>query len=416
MFKNELTRKVSSKRIYIWNAVANLCNAASTVLFMLIITRILGTVQGGIFSVAFALSQQMLTVANFETATYQITESKNSFTFGTYLFSRTLLYVLSILVGFLVAFFSSYSLYKTVAVVLLCMYKGLDAFNATFSALMQRKGRLDIGCKALAIRIIVSVIIFAFSAVIFKDLLVSIALMLAFSIIWMFLYEIKYTSYFEKIKFDYAFSKTLKLILECFPMFLGSFLLIYICNSPKYVLDSVMRDETVNTVFGVIFMPSSIISLLSIFIYRPVLTELTRFWANGEIKRFISKILSLALFIFGASAFCIGVAYLCGTQILGTIYGLDLSEYKFTLCVCLLGGTMYALASLVYNAIVILRRQRIMIFCYLAASTVSLLVSPILVDKFSLLGAVIAYLISCSVLCILISVLFAVLVAKHKKA
>ena len=121
------------------------------------------------------------------------------------------------------------------------------------------------------------------------------------------------------------------------------------------------------------------------------------------------------MFVVLATVVCIAAAYLCGTEILGAVYGLALNEYKLTLCLCLVGGMLYALACLIYNAIVILRCQKIMIICYLLASVFSLFASRLLVKEFFLNGAVMSYLLSCGILCLLLLILFAVLLCFKNK-
>ena len=79
------------------------------------------------------------------------------------------------------------------------------------------------------------------------------------------------------------FKLMFKLLLGCLPMFLGVFMLNYIINQPKFVLDNVL-DEVTQNKFGIIFMPSAVICLMGMFIYRPLLTTLTSVWKDKKYK------------------------------------------------------------------------------------------------------------------------------------
>ena len=59
--------------------MGSVMNAASSVLMLLAVTRILGVYAGGVFSLAYAVSQQFQTIGAFEMRPYQATNlSKES--------------------------------------------------------------------------------------------------------------------------------------------------------------------------------------------------------------------------------------------------------------------------------------------------------------------------------------------------
>ncbi len=415
MVKREINRTVTQKRIYLWNAAGSLCNAGASVILLWAVTRLAGPIAGGIFSIAFAVAQQMLTVASFESATYQVTDGRNVYRFGTYCALRLILYLLSVLIGFVVAVFSGYSIYKCLVVLFLCLYKGLDSFNATFSASLQRHGRLDIGGKSFALRICFSTAIFIVVMAVTKELLTGAISMLAFSVLWEFFYEMPYTDHYEKIKLDFSVKPMISLTMECLPLFLGSFLMMYICNAPKYAVDRILVDEALNTDFGILMMPSAVISLLSIFIYRPVLTKLTDWWLNGEVGCFVQSIAKMGLLVLLLTGICVLGAFWLGIPVLSLLFGLDLSPYRSALCLIVAGGGMYALANLLYNAIVIFRKQRLMIVMYAVSAAFAFVMAPIMVKHNGLEGGSVTYLLSTMVLASSMTALFAFLVRKNTK-
>ena len=81
---------------FIWNAIGSCSNALSTVLLLLITTRICGAFFGGIFTIAMALAQQMLTVSSFETGTYFVTDGKNKFGIDVHLSAKLFLVFVSL--------------------------------------------------------------------------------------------------------------------------------------------------------------------------------------------------------------------------------------------------------------------------------------------------------------------------------
>lgn len=410
----EIKKPVSSgKKVFFWNAAGSFVNAMSSVFLLAVVTRVLGAVQGGIFTIAFALAQQLITVSCFETPTYYVTDAENKIDFSVHFATKIVLYTLSILIAIVIACVS-YAPYKAAVVVLVVAFKGMDSLSALFGGLLQKNEQLDIAGKSLAFRVALSFVLFALSLILFKNLIISSVVCLVFSLIWIILYDGYFSKKIMPLKTKWDFKQMFRLILGCLPMFLGTFMLNYIINQPKFVLDSVL-DEIAQNKFGIIFMPSAVICLLGMFIYRPLLTTLTDVWKNKSYNNFIGRFLKISALIVILTGVCTVVARFIGLPFLTLIYGTDISGLETHLCLIILGGGMYALANLIYNGIVIMRHQYAMIIAYIVAYLVSLLITKPLVVSLGLMGAALSYLISTCVLAVLMVCLFFVFVLLEKK-
>lgn len=82
------TSPAQMRKNYFWNTLGSLMNAASTVLMLMAVTRTMGAAAGGIFSLAYAIAQQLMVIGHFEIRTYQATDTEEKFPFGVYLGSR----------------------------------------------------------------------------------------------------------------------------------------------------------------------------------------------------------------------------------------------------------------------------------------------------------------------------------------
>lgn len=59
----------------------------------------------------------------------------------------------------------------------------------------------------------------------------------------------------------------------------------YLNNAPKYAINT-YYDETVQNSYNILFMPAFVINLLSLFVFRPLLTDLAKDWEGENIKEF----------------------------------------------------------------------------------------------------------------------------------
>lgn len=407
----KILQKTSQKRIFIWNAIGSICNALSTMVYLMLTNRFFGQYEGGIVTISLALAQQMLTISNFETATFYITDGKKKNNFDVHFSTKLLLFSIAV-IGSIIVALHKYDFYKALIVICFCIYKCTDGFATLSSGALQREGRLDLAGMSLTFKTLTIISAFIGVSFIVKDLLVASILIVIISIGWTLLVDLNLVSNFLPLKLSFSYKKIVKLIMNCLPLFLTTFLFTYIINQPKYVIDSIMSENSQN-IFGIIFMPSSVISMLSLFVYRPMVTTMTTYWGEGEKKKFISLIIRISLLLFGLTLVCIIGASLIGIPVLSWLFNVDLSGRLLALNIILLGGGMYACSMLLYNVSVILRRQNRIFFACLLAYIFALIITKPIIVSFGLTGAALSYLLTNVFLSIAIIVLCFVIKSKE---
>lgn len=409
----KLSNKVSPKRIFIWNAVGSLFNALSTAVILIIVNRVLGEKDGGIVTISLALAQQLLTIANFETGTYYVTDGQNKFGFDVHFATKILLFAVSVAAAVCIAVYK-YDAYKASVVIAFCIYKITDGFTTLSAGVLQCEGRLDLVGISLTVKtFIVMGLLTAFS-LLTKGLVLTSWIVALFAILWTVFVDMLLTSNFVRIKPLFNFKKIGLLLIECVPLFFSTFLLTYIANQPKYVIDSVLSEEAQNT-FGIIFMPSAVICMLGLFAYRPLLTDLTERWTAGDLKGFSKLISTVCIILAVITAVCVLGATVLGIPVLQLLFGVRIGGLRRDLCIILLGGGFYALSNLLYNVIVIFRKQRLMLVAYLAAYVISLIITKPMVLRYALTGASMSYFITNLFLALLLLIFCLVLFTKRRR-
>ena len=201
----------------------------------------------------------------------------------------------------------------------------------------------------------------------------------------------------------------------------------YVCDAEYTGADVVMSSENAGqwadftnskskSIFNVIFMPSFVINLFLLFFIRPLLTKLAVLWVSCDIKSFLSIMGKLMLAVVGISVVVLAGAYLLGIPILQLVFGVDLEGYLPSLLIVLVGGGLLSAANVLYNGIVIMRRQRLVLIAYGIAVLVGVLIAQPLVVSLGILGASIAYAISCGALLLTYVALFAWSMADVRKS
>jgi O-antigen/teichoic acid export membrane protein len=106
-----------------------------------------------------------------------------------------------------------------------------------------------------------------------------------------------------------------RLMIEGFPLFLSLFLNMYISNAPKYAIDAYLNEE-VQALYGLVFMPAYVISLVAHFIFNPILKSYAEVWNEGRIKRFRFLVLRQCGVITGLTVLALIVAATIAVPIL----------------------------------------------------------------------------------------------------
>ena len=399
---------------FIWNMAGSLLMAFQSVIFLMILTRTVGLVQSGIFTIAYANANLFLNIGKYGMRNYQVSDVKNEFDFKEYLLSRWVTTIVMIIIFLLYVIYighiNSYSFEKSQCIIWMCLFKVPDSMEDIYYGDYQKKGRLDIASKAMTIRMLFTIILFSVLAVITNNLLLTLIIstcatsaIAVIFILWTYpLFKDSTTKRKKNI---------VKLLKNCFPVFLSAFLAFYIGNAPKYAIDSQLTDE-LQACYGFIAMPVFVIGLLNSFIFNPILFRISCLWNDKKIQEFIRNVFIQVVIVAGITLMCMAGAYVIGIPVLSIIYNTNLSPYKMELIVLLLGGGFLGITGVLTAIITIMRYQKVLMMGYGIVSIIAMLFSDVVVERYKMMGAAVLYAGLMALLCLLF---FAILFVGIKK-
>lgn len=400
--------------VFFWNTIGSIFNSATSFLLLIFVTRILGEFDAGIFALGFANAQLMLTIGRFGMRAYQATDINHSVKFSTYLVSRLITNSLMLIVSIIYILGIGYSFEKGLVIFSICVIKMVDALEDVFHGLFQQNGRIDIAGKLLTVRNIITIIFFVLVLIITKSLLFTCALVGIISIIACLVLNIPFTVKITKIDLKTTKEELQKILVNCFPLFIGSFLSLLIYNIPKFTID-IYSTETIQTYYSILFMPAFVINLFSEFIFKPLLTDIAVIWDENRIKKFIAYIFRLLFAILLITLVVVTGGYFIGSELLSFVYGVDLTIFRMELVVLLVGGGFSATVYLLFNILTTIRKQISILIGYVMVSVNTIIICPFLVKELSIKGASISYLISSILLCIIFSSILMLAIIKRKR-
>lgn len=406
--------KNKDKDAYIWNTFSAMLNAFMTVFILMFISRIDPVTDAGIFTIAFAIGNLMLTIGRYGIRQFQVSDINEKYSCQDYIYARLITCIAMILVSFFYIFRNYisdlYDTEKSLVIALICGMKIVDAMEDVFHGMLQQHGRLDIAGKVLSIRLLGYILSFILVYVFTKSLILASGISLLLTILLFLILNRIGLSDFQISKQPFSFKKVRALLIECFPLFLSYYFVMYISNAPKYAIDTVLDNEA-QACFNYIFMPVFVIGLLSQFIYQPAINKLSYIWYEGRIKQFIKLILIQCGIILGLAICAVIGGGLLGIPVLSLIYGVDLSGYRENLVILLIGGGILAYVNFFQMIITVVRKQKWLLLGYGFSYFLFICFGRIIVKKWGVYGISVFYSVVIAVIAVIflgitISILF----------
>ncbi len=357
--RNPLTASGNIRRSsFVWNLLSATMNSFQTMLLLVFITRFGTDADAAYFVIAYAAGNLLFNIGKYGVRQFQVTDSAGQYSFRDYAGARrvslalmaagTAVYVLT---G---VFFRGYSAVKAAVVLLICLYKGIEAAEDVFHGRMQQTGRLDVAGRILFIRIFSFAACFAAVFVLTRDILLTAAAATALAAV---LAVALNRSVWKDFREERTSPDRVKQLMRaCAPLCLTMLLNMYLANAPKYIIDGQVTDA-LQARFNIVFMPVFVLALLGTFIYQPELKAIGEAREGRQIAALRKKMFRLTLVTLAVAGPAVPAGALAGIPVLEFIYRTDLGFLRTELILFMLCGGLIALTNLYGIFLIAFRRQ-----------------------------------------------------------
>lgn len=404
VFMSDNTKQDNKLReAYIWYIAGSGINAAASFVMLLVVTRFLDASGAGVFSLAFSTAQIVLTIGKFGMRAYHATDISYDIPFGVYCSSRIICMTLMSLAELLYILAYGYEIYQAGVFASVFVIKCIEAVEDLFQGELQRCGFLGLAGKLFALRNVVTILLWTAGIYIFSDLLRAALITAAGTVLCAVVLNLFYSYRIFVIKIDWLWRDIRCLFVSCGPLFASSFLLLYIYNIPRYCLEHYRTVEEV-AYYAVLFVPTFVVTLFCDFYFKPMLTSIAEIWNRRDISGIHRMLKKQLVFISICTIIAIAVIVICGPEVLGAVYGIDITEYRFELIILMIGGGGNAAVYVFTNLLVAMRRQTDIIICHAVTAIIISLLSICIIRCTGIYGASLSYLIGILVLLIMLGI------------
>ncbi len=399
-----------AKANVLWNMIGSICESALNLVLMIVVNRVAGEAAGGIFTFSFSHAQMMYYLGTLEVRPIHSTDVRQKYRFADYFSLRMVSCGMMILICLLYVFMTDGEPVKKHFMMLMCIYKMLDAVYDLFASMFQQHGRIAFSGMVSTMRVCVVLVGFSAALILTKSLVAAGCVMVLASLVILLTFNMSKWHQFDDVPIRWQFSHAAEILKSCFPLFVSVFVMLYISNAPKYAIDRYCSDVVQNR-YNILFMPAFVINLFSQFVLRPLLTPMAQLWNEGNFRLFRGNVVKMLLVIALLTLFGVAGAWLLGIPILELVYGVPLAAEKGILLLVMVYGGLNAVSVFLYDMIAVTRRQKWLLAAYPLVAVVVGILSPIWVQKQEMMGAILSsvaaqVLLSGILLAIMIFVLY----------
>lgn len=402
------------KRTYIWTILAGSVYAGSSFLMSMFTSKCIGVAEAGILALALTIGNQLVTIGLYNIRTFQVSDVTEKYTFSDYCVLRMITVSAMLLAGLVWVLKDSHRGVKLAAIGFAILFRAIEAISDLLEGRYQQKGRYDVACKGVFVKVLSYLAAFLVTLFITKNIAIALGALAGVYLIVLCVIDSKLICRFGGISFRTTFMRQKGLLIEGLPLFVNAFLNAYIINAPKYALDKYYDSETLG-IFNVLYMMAFVVNMFASFVLKPIISVLAEKYVKGDISGFVKLVVRQIAVILLVTSVCIGGAWFLGVPVLGFLFGVDLAGYKGALCVVLISGGFTALYQLLQYGIIIMRHQYSTVVCCGLTVVLTYLITPVLTKKYAIMGASASYTISIGFMSILFLAFFVYHLQKDRK-
>ena len=384
------------KKDYLWNSLGSLLQSAISPVLLIVITRLNGIDDSGLFSFAISLSVVFWAVSLWGGRTYQVSDVKREFSSGGYVAVRFIASLIVAISAVVFCVLNGYNTTKTGLIMILVTFKILESIADSLYGVLQIHHKLYVAGMSLTMKAMLGFTAFMAVDIVTKNVIYGTLAILLVNVLIIFLYDILWVRRLETIAVNKKLLKeytgqAIAIMKHTSAVFVVMFLTMFSLNIPRYFLDKSHPDQI--GYFGIMAMPITLLGLFISFIIQPNVVNLSELLAKGKLKEFARIVSKINHITFGIGVLSVVLSYLIGVWVLNVIFGININNFQLDLTIMVIGAAANAFVSIYVNLLIIMRRFKGQFYTLLLTDILAVVVSMCLIERLAMLGSVLVFIL-----------------------
>lgn len=384
------------KKDYLWNSLGSLLQSAISPVLLIVITRLNGIDDSGLFSFAISLSVVFWAVSLWGGRTYQVSDVNREFSSGGYVAVRFIASLIVAISAVVFCVLNGYNTTKTGLIMILVTFKILESIADSLYGVLQIHHKLYVAGMSLTMKAMLGFTAFMAVDIVTKNVIYGTLAILLVNVLIIFLYDILWVRRVETIAVNKKLLKeytgqAIAIMKHTSAVFVVMFLTMFSLNIPRYFLDKSHPDQI--GYFGIMAMPITLLGLFISFIIQPNVVNLSELLVKGKLKEFARIVSKINHITFGIGVLSVVLSYLVGVWVLNTIFGININNFRLDLTIIVIGAAANAFVSIYVNLLIIMRRFKGQFYTLLLTDILAVAVSMCLIERLAMLGSVLVFML-----------------------
>lgn len=383
------------KKDYLWNSLGSLLQSAISPVLLIVITRLNGIDDSGLFSFALSLSVVFWAVSLWGGRTYQVSDVKREFSSGGYVAVRFIASLIVAISAVVFCVLNGYNATKTGLIMILVTFKILESIADSLYGVLQIHHKLYVAGISLTMKAMLGFAAFLAVDIVTKNVIYGTLAILLVNVLIIFLYDILWVRRVEVINVSKKLCKeyiaqAVAIMKHTSAVFVVMFLTMFSLNIPRYFLDKSHPDQI--GYFGIMAMPITLLGLFISFIIQPNVVNLSELLVKRKLKEFAQVVSKMNHITFGMGVLSVVLSYLIGVWVLNVIFGININNFQLDLTIMVIGAVANAFVSIYVNLLIIMRRFKGQFYTLLLTDILAVVVSMCLIERLAMLGSVLVFM------------------------
>jgi O-antigen/teichoic acid export membrane protein len=379
------------KRDFFWNTVGNISNFLFDLLLVIAVTRTMGLEISGIYTFSVSVRGVWIYLSNFGGYLFQITDSKNQFSARDYLISRMGGILMVLIVGTSYILASGFDFFRIGVLVAMLAQTVVGMLSSVLHAVMQTGGRLYTAGKIITLKSVISIVLSVGCLYFFQDLVAAVFLNVLGNLFVLIAFEFPIARKLEPLSLaPYSLRAwamiLLKIVKASYLNFLNGLVIPLIAFIPRFYIE-LFHPES-QGIFGLLFMPFTMIVLLGSYIYNPMIVPISKAIRDEKYQFAYKKLNSLIGLSAIITAILLPLVFVFAKQIYGLVYNVDITGYIWVLILITIIGFLQLTMDVLFIAFQIFRKLWANFVVNVLLLIIVLILGWFLIPDYSVYGAV----------------------------
>lgn len=357
-------------------------------LISVLIVRMGGYTDAGIFSLGMSISNVFSFFANFGIRNFQVSDAKREFSPTQYIEARitTVIASFAVCVAYLLVA-GGYSVQEKSAILLYLFYSNVNVLSDVLMGTLQVRGQLYINGYSNIIKGISCLIAFLGVYFISQNVICALLVMAIVVSAVTIGYDIRIYTKHENINFGCEDTVAVKKIIrKCIPLMISTVLPVLVTAVPRRAIQLTDGTEILGY-FSSVFAPTVVITTLIPAITVAYLPMVAKAWSTKNKLKLKKIIICFFLGIISVTEVAECAAIIAGEKVMVIVFGNEIRPYYPVMYSAILATGLNALTGVGNGILTSLRKNRLIAISAFVPVLITALLSSFMVQKYSIWGA-----------------------------